>query len=260
MIEWKVLIPFYYTVYTRLKDTMNRVSYITTFFIPVLFVIYYFDRNSAPMAVILSFVALFSIYEIGYLKNDIVTTKFEKNPTLRLDKESYSILDENLKRVVLLKYIIALVSLVAIWLMGYQVLILGAFLLLIDVTYRIHNKVRGRTALITFMVLSVLRYSAVPVLFVSELFSVLMIFTVTIGILRFIEKGSRKKFHLKWLQHLCKEINQFRVLYYLSLVLVAFVIDLHSVYSILAMYYLIYRTIIYLMIKVKANKNQIGYT
>ena len=78
-------LPFVYTFHTRLLSLSSKISWFTTYVIPVLIACFYFNLDCG-----FSFLLIFSIYaayEIGYIVNDCELIKKEENPTIRLNSK-----------------------------------------------------------------------------------------------------------------------------------------------------------------------------
>ena len=78
-------LPFVYTFHTRLLSLSSKISWFTTYVIPVLITCFYFNLDYG-----FSFLLIFSIYaayEIGYIVNDCELIKKEENPTIRLNSK-----------------------------------------------------------------------------------------------------------------------------------------------------------------------------
>ena len=77
----KYIIPFFYTFYTRTKGLGKKVAYLFTFIIPVL--LYgltsayenEFSFIKVGVAIIIGLIGTMSIYEIGYIRNDVFTDR-----------------------------------------------------------------------------------------------------------------------------------------------------------------------------------------
>ena len=103
----KFYIPFYYLFYTRLKTKMEIVSWIIIFIIPQFLITYFYLDLRVDIFFQLFLIAqliFHTLYEVGYIENDISTTKKEKNPTLRLDKKSATYIKNNYQKIIYSRY------------------------------------------------------------------------------------------------------------------------------------------------------------
>ena len=81
-------IPFMYRFHTRKSGRFTVIPFLLTDFLPPLV----FLSNAETICTfsiliiyLLSYLAMFSCYELGYIVNDSITILHEKNPTLRLN-------------------------------------------------------------------------------------------------------------------------------------------------------------------------------
>lgn len=260
------VIPFFYTFYTRIKGNGKRIAYLFTFIIPVFLYAFVTINNSKEsitsiaIAIVVSLIGTMSIYEIGYIRNDVFTIKKEKNPTLRLKKEELTYVEMNIKVILLIKYIITLISLVIIFFMGYNALQYLVGLILIEVVYFIHNTIRGKLSIVSFFILSTLRYIVPLVILNTKLEITILVFILVISVPRTIEKAAEKKFNIKVLNFVNEsiDINFLRFIYYIALVINVlaqlFTNRISYLFLILSVYYLIYRGLIFAIIFMK-NRN-----
>lgn len=260
------VIPFLYTIKTRLKGKEKMVAYLFTFIIPVfLYAITYsyIEKKSygiTILATIIGIIGVMSVYEIGYIRNDIYAIKKEKNPTLRLSKDDMTFVKGNIKIILIVKYLIALIALICIFALKLDWIYYLIGLILIEIFYLGHNFFRGKLSIITFFVLSTLRY-VVPLVFIGgRLYTLIAVFIFAISIPRTIEKAAEKKFNIKFMQTILDSIdfNYIRVMYYLALVINIFaqysMIHISIAYIVMSVYYLIYRGAIAIMILARARK------
>lgn len=170
-------VPFKYSFATRIKKASTKVSFFITFFLPV-FVLSYCSAISQVdfnhqvdffMAFLLLFFALFLVYEIGYIYNDFHTTRFEKNPTIRLSLEEIKYFEKSYPIHVAIRLILALLF---VFLANtYYEINVPSFLLLLsllNLSYSLHNYYRGDENLLTIFLLLVFKYLSVPLAFVFE--------------------------------------------------------------------------------------------
>ncbi|MGL5616063.1 MAG: hypothetical protein ACRDD2_07545 [Sarcina sp.] len=263
----KFIIPFYYTFYTRIKGKSKRIAYIFTFILPVYIYIIGFTKFSLNefIASIIGFIGLMSIYEVGYIKNDVLTIKKEKNPTLRLTWDEIFYANEKMNKITLIKYLIGIIAAVILSYLGGNALYYAVALIVIDCIYLIHNFVRDRKSIITFFFLSLLRYITVPLIFLNvnlnstdgkKLYTLVLTFALVIAIPRTIEKAAEKKYNIKKLFVIKRKTAEFRVIYYLIATLIGLlVMKLEASYLVLALYYLAYRFLIYLGSLIKGRKS-----
>ncbi|WP_066875150.1 hypothetical protein [Clostridium mediterraneense] len=264
----KYIIPFLYTFYTRTKGNSKKVAYLFTFIIPVFLFAYamLYKSNISPVTigvgVIVALIGTMSIYEIGYIRNDVFTIKTEKNPTLRLSKDELTYVEKNITTILIVKYIIAILSVIIIYFLKLEYIQFLIALVLIEIFYFMHNKVRGRLSILSFFILSTLRYITALMIFKGNVLLTIAVFIVAISIPRTFEKASEKKFNIKYLAFMrdgTVELNLVRFLYYIALLInvLAEYMMLHTgiIFIILTLYYLIYRGLIALVIFMKSRRD-----
>lgn len=256
----KYIIPFYYTFYTRIKGKSKRIAYLFTFILPIiLFAFTTLKQSNVELisgfiAFVIALLGTMSVYEIGYIRNDVFTTKKEINPTLRLSKDECTFVEKNIKSILIFKYLIAIISVIIVFLFGLQGLIYLAGLILIEIFYYLHNNIRSRWSILTFFVLSTLRYCVPLLIFKENVLVVVSVFILVISIPRTLEKAGEKKYKIKFMITIFDTLSKdlFRVIYYLALSvnILAQVMEgnIKSVYVIMSVYYLLYRGLIWIAI------------
>lgn len=255
-------IPFVYLFKSRLKTKMNKISWFIIYIIPI-----YFIGLSVSNTEILdySFIFIFSVvvfnsvYELGYLENDIQTTKKEVNPTHRIDKKTYDFLNNDYSRIIAFKIISILLFLVFIYSLFKDDVFITNFiigLVAIRSFFYLHNKIRNQFNILTFFLLSSTKYM-LPlslILNLNELISIWYILFL-FPILRTIEHSTKIKYRLNNWAEIIGNHDLFRVKYYLLILIVSiyfYFTDLIECYFIFyILYFLIYRTASYILV----NKN-----
>ena len=84
-------LPFVYLFKSRLKSKMNKISWFIIYIIPIYFIglsVSNTELLNYSLIFILAVIVFNSVYELGYLENDIQTTKKESNPTYRIDEKT----------------------------------------------------------------------------------------------------------------------------------------------------------------------------
>ncbi|WP_297521425.1 hypothetical protein [uncultured Clostridium sp.] len=251
----KYIIPFFYTLYTRTKGMGKKVAYLFTFIFPVLLyavTVAYNNKSNfllTIVTIIISLIGTMSIYEIGYIRNDVFTIKKEKNPTLRLRREELEYVEKKIIPILIIKYGIAILSIVLTFVLGMNFINYIIGLILIEVFYFIHNSVRGKLSIGSFFVLSTLRYITPLMVLHTNVVSTIIVFILIISIPRTLEKAAEKKFNIKNLSFIRNSnLNILRAIYYIILLAVIliqnFTIGISLVYIVSAIYYLVYRGLI----------------
>ena len=91
LLRWDRLVrftfPFLYYFVSRINSRIKQIAWAIVNVFPILWLCVMITDMNVYLTVLVYFLALcamMSIYEVGYLENDIITTKKEKNPTKRL--------------------------------------------------------------------------------------------------------------------------------------------------------------------------------
>jgi len=106
------IFPYLYFLKTRLKGKIQRVSWFLVYFVPNIFLYLYFTNfefsfNNLSI-MILSLILINYIYDNGYIQNDVILTKNEKNPTIRLDIQILENVRKNISKIFILRFIISI--------------------------------------------------------------------------------------------------------------------------------------------------------
>lgn len=225
----KYYIPLYYTFITRYTTIISKISFFIMVFFPDLLYLgllrginlrdfYYYT---------VSFYSIYSIYECGYLFNDIITTKFENNATKRLTK---------LEEISLLKHFQGLITVRAIIVIminsylfyqydNYKIFIIFQIILL--AAYSIHNFFRNRINICTMCIMVTMKYFIPMSIFIDFFENIIAYFILflSIPLIRTIEYAGKERYGLKWIQ--INNYDIFRIKYYLCLFL--FLITIYSI-------------------------------
>ena len=209
-----------------------------------------------------------SIYEVGYINNDVITIQYEKNPTLRLKEDEIFYARERIGKIRAIKYIIALIIIGILVMLNCNYIYYTIGLILIYIVYLAHNKVRDKKSIITFFFLSLLRYITVPLMFSYSLsirgdkglnlYISIWLFMLIIALPRTIEKETEKKYNISSLDIIKKKTTEFRVIYYVIASLIGMGLAIGGFgysYLVLSLYYLCYRLLIWIGFVVKERKS-----
>ena len=265
---FKFYLPFYYLFYSRLKTTIDMISWIIIFIIPQFFITYmYADLNLGAFVLLflLSQIIFNTLYEVGYIENDISTTENEKEPTLRLDEESTTYIKNNYSKIIYFRYFIVLFSIALLyWVNSYfQVgLNITAFVVLLMVNrifFFFHNSIRNRWNLVTFSVLAVSKYIFPIVLFacIEDMIYPIILSIMIFPVLRIIEHSTHRRYTFEIYAKVVGNHDKFRVYYYSCLVVMCIILYSISMFSkfdfiisiILLIYFLVYRVSSYMMLR-----------
>ena len=262
----KVLIPMFYTFYSRFKTTFDKISWMIIYFIPVLALI--FTNTTLQLywlisTFLIAVMSVYSLYELGYIENDVITIKKEKNPTIRIKETEIRYIDNNYKKIISLKLLITItLVLCLIVLDSYLNLNLNIYpfillFVLMRVVFYLHNSIRNNFNILTFFLLSFLKYFTVVVLYSSSEKSVYLLFFVMLmfSIPRTLEHSTKIKYHVIFIQNTIGNHDVFRVKYYftvlVSLLLLRLFINYNLLYIFIIFWFLAYRLSVLLALKFK---------
>ena len=298
--NWVNYLPITYTFQSRIITPFERVSWVVIFPLFLFLVAALFCQNSVQFErsdsllklvfdFSLHFVAVVSVYEVGYLYNDFVTTKKERNPTLRQGHYHAEYASHFFLHV---SWRITLgVAFSAHYWWHYQSWHLALTLAAILGVFYIHNTVRNRMNILTYLALVSLRYVGILVgvmlaseplvheAFFSVKFEHIMPRILELGILVFLafplcrtmEHACKKKYGLQSWRRAIGNFDRFRVKYYAVLLTLVLTytywqyIDSQKlswsqstpIFLFIPMYFLVFRVAAYwAKDRVKRNKHQ----
>jgi hypothetical protein len=199
-----------------------------------------------------------TIYEIGYLENDVFTVKRETAPTLRLSQSDMSFVQRHFVGIAALRIGTFLLCLYAIFaLKPYASPSINVFIVVCCVTaiaFACHNRTRSRWNIVTYAVLAAGRYLSVPLLAwgfaaPATLFTAFLMMPLP----RTLEHASKPKYELSLLRRITVPFSRFRPVYYL-IATIGFVVvfGIHGVAragaAVLA-YFFVYRLAVQLVVR-----------
>ena len=223
----KFYMPMYYGIYTRAKGIFHKLTFIGTIFVPNIIIGLYAGNvlNFEKLGVaVVAFVAMYCIYEVGYLTNDTYTIRFEANPTIRLNIKEQEHVERWVLTIIASRY--AVVAFIVYIINIYSKYNIEGFIVCLcalDILYKIYNSFRGgyNVVFISFVIL--LKYLSVSVLFVVELSAIVKLSTIIMLNVVFIRTIF---FGIRDLKHLCGppkvNIDKFRIKYYIVVLIVQF--------------------------------------
>jgi len=119
---------------------------------------------------VVAFIMVYDLYEIGYIENDCETIKYEKNPTMRVSQLELDYYNSNRYKIYLVKIITALICTVFLLVVEGGDCCYVVFPWLLSPLYLVYNRIRNRWNLPIHAMLMHIRYYA-PVLISIQLFS-----------------------------------------------------------------------------------------
>lgn len=253
------IFPYLYFLKTRLKGKIQGVSWFLVYFVPNIFLYLYFTNfefsfNNLSI-MILSLILINYIYDNGYIQNDVILTKNEKNPTIRLDIQILENVRKNISKIFILRFII---SILIIYFLYFLIEDIQKFILLLvisislQILYLIYNSVRSVLNLYLILPLSYIRFYGFIVPFVNyeNLLEFIILTTFIYPFSKFLEFTKQPRYGYVFLSNLVGDVDRFRIKYY-SAISVFFLIififfSIDYIYLILVIYYLMFRLMAYL--------------
>jgi hypothetical protein len=119
--------------------------------VPYLLVCYFQDINL--IYVLVGFIAIYSIYEFGYIENDLFSTKFESSgKTIRKQFENFRMI------IFIVARLVALIIFLYIFIENINSYAILVPLLILPIAFAIHNRIfDNRTRVISFLLLNNLK-------------------------------------------------------------------------------------------------------
>lgn len=260
----KFLLPGYYYFYSRLPRRSEQVSWLIVFPIVVLIAILLVtDQNPFTITVtyLIANFCWLNFYEIGYLENDAITIKGEKEPTLRIPESEILFIQENFYKLTIFRILTGVGLLIVLFYIIETAANFWFFILVLVLArffFYLHNSNRSRLNVLTYHFLSTTKFFVFPILLVTdsdELIALLVALYLSFPLPRTIEHAVKAKYKLVLLKKLVGELDVFRLRYYLflailSVILYIFVKTTFSfIMLFLGLYFFVYRSIGYLLIK-----------
>ena len=278
---FKFYISFYYLIHTRLRTNIDLLSWQIIFIIPQFTITYFYLNIRSDIFVLIFFItqlAFHTLYEIGYIENDNLTTKNEKKPTLRLNRKGSAFIKKNYSKVIYVKYLIVLLLVgLLYWINTFAAYRLNIFsfislLVLNRIFFFLHNNIRSRLNILTFFVLSITKFIFPLVLFIDfeTLLYPILLSVIIFPLLRSIEISTLKRHDFKFFSKIIGDIDRFRILFYLIASLLFITLWFFSFLGIknfsvsifILVYFLLFRISTYFLIKegiyrrdIKTKKN-----
>ena len=278
---FKFYISFYYLIHTRLRTNIDLLSWQIIFIIPQFTITYFYLNIRSDIFVLIFFItqlAFHTLYEIGYIENDNLTTKNEKKPTLRLNRKGSAFIKKNYSKVIYVKYLIVLLLVGLLYCINtfaaYRLNIFSFISLLVlnRIFFFLHNNIRSRLNILTFFVLSITKFIFPLVLFIDfeTLLYPILLSVIIFPLLRSIEISTLKRHDFKFFSKIIGDIDRFRILFYLIASLLFITLWFFSFLGIknfsvsifILVYFLLFRISTYFLIKegiyrrdIKTKKN-----
>lgn len=253
----KVFFPGWYFLHTRIQSKKEFVSWFALYPGFIFFVVFLsssFSVLSVILTFLLSFVAWQSLYDFGYIFNDVVVTGRENHPNYRLPKDEISAFLPNLKLIFLVKLVFSVLAFILLYCfclffnLDLNLFLFGVLCVLGGLFFYIHNLVRSRLNIITYFFLSSIKYLSIPSLvFSSEVSFINGVFVLLVfPFIRSIEHASKPKYGLSISYFVRGDLDFFRFSYYscvlfLSIIFIFFGFESSWFLFFLASYFWVFR-------------------
>lgn len=218
-LSWiRYYMPLRWTLSTRYRNFINIISFFLIDAFPSLYIVLALDTFSFTTICywFISFIVVFCFYECGYIFNEVISVRYEKNPTIRIPQPFFEDILKHLENLITLRIVIGTIGswfLLVRYPNNWKFYILEVLLLLS--VYTIHNFFRGRINAVTMPFEVTLKYMIPITIFVPDSKLSIAMFTVFISIVftRLIEYISKKKY-INGLD-VTKDVDKYRVKYYI---------------------------------------------
>ena len=166
-------IPGLYRSHTRGNSSIKIVPFLLTDFLPVFIFAYYLAGVKFGWWFICSFLlayfSMFNLYEIGYIINDVITIKYEVNPTLRLKQQEIEYAKSKMLLIISARLLIyVLLSCLLLFVVELKTDVFHIANLMLLCFYCFHNYFRNRIKYLTDFFLNISKY-LIPILVFSPL-------------------------------------------------------------------------------------------
>lgn len=252
--------PLAYFLSTRVPALSSRISWLFIYPLPILLSAWMFRIDPIGpdeiLAVVVAMLAVYALYELGYMDNDTRTVAMEDAPTERLSDIEKQFMASRFWIIRMLRLlfiavcVLAIVGLVEGNRTGKLDYIAG--LLVIALVFPLYNTFRGKVCLPLHFVLVVCRFSTPGLVLVDwgHLYY-LVSMTLLFPLVNLIERSGEPRYGLAGMYPFYERRDVFRIVYYAVFVAagaLAWKMDwIGMAPVILFTWFLVYRTISYLL-------------
>lgn len=253
-------IPFYYLFKTRLLGKPAKLAWFFTYIIPTLIAYYYMIGRDCILYTLI-ILTTFTSYELGYIYNDAELVKKENNPTLRLSKQQHEFYEENKGCIYFIRFLWVIMSnLMVSWLYADYVIFVLLNSLSILLIYFVYNSIRNEFNIVLYSLLLMLKYFGVYIFMINDVgFVFIFISWILYPLCNTLDFATKTRFFTSRYIRIA-DFDKFRVQYYILVVLLIYTLGYFDFlshfefFSVLALYFLVYRTLLYLFIVNKIRK------
>ena len=253
-------IPFGYYYAVRLGTLPKLLSWLLIYIMPTAF--YSFNTYEGawlPFAVnyLLVLLAVFSLYELGYILNDTIAIQREEQPAIRLYPNNFEHFSRYSRLIVLARFSYAALALAVLYLINNTLLTLPlvANILLIPVIFAIYNSWRSKQNVWLYPVLVFSRYLPFMLLYNMDGLAILMLF-ISFPLVNMLERFSMPRYRFPLMRKLIPTEDSktlFRTVYYLIVIWLPLLLPLPITTKYIYMFPLeilcFYRLMLYFIVK-----------
>lgn len=248
-------LPIFYLFKTRLLGFSYKLAWVTTYVIPVSITFFLFGETSLILLVTI-ILSTFSIYEIGYIYNDLELIKRETNPTIRLNAKEMQFYEENKKSIYLSRFTsVILILAFSFWLFPNDFSYILLNVLAIGGIYIIYNNIRNEWNIVLYSLLVTLKYFGF-IIFKYISFEVVIFLWLLYSCCSTIDFSTKKRFWTSRYIHI-NNYDKFRVIYYFIVGVFIFIcgqyayLEYYYAYLSICLYFLAYRIVNYIFLAKK---------
>lgn len=249
-------VPLLYALETRFlkRSKYGVVVWATEYLIPILISFYLIHMGFCGwINWLIDILAVYNLYEIGYIQNDCETIKKEISPTLRVSSEELWFYEKWKILCYGFRILLGIITSSYFLSIGTDVRTLFIFWLIVPV-YLIYNRIRGRINLYLIFPLTLYRYVVPLVLLNTNSYRESVVLTVVIAAYPFLKwvevcAGGKSLPQEKWTKMFLNSFDarfRFRIKYYSVLTLACICLCyFHEIVAwlwVLPMYFLLLRS------------------
>lgn len=241
-------LPIGYVFQSRIITKAERISWFLIF--PFFLFIFVVLNDYDYFLFTLNFLVIISSYEIGYLYNDIITTRSEKEPTIR----HTDFHEKNFIYCVIIRVAFSVFISTIVWFVydfvSFLWVLTSAFML--NLFFYLHNTIRSKFNVITYFLLVCGRYTFPVFIFSTspQILSVILIFPLC----RTLEHACKKKYGFSRLQKLVGNPDFFRVWYLSTASIIIYLLTDDIICFYISIYFLFLRLLALLVSEIKFFK------
>ncbi|MEM7364091.1 MAG: hypothetical protein AAF525_08695 [Pseudomonadota bacterium] len=198
------VLPLGYFLATRVPGTIASISWAAIYIVPLLLIgtLAQLPLIDAIAIQLLAMVIIYTIYELGYLQNDALTTRTETSPTLRLTPDEMLMVGRWFPGIILARVIIAALLLALLETLNPPGLDALMFCIVILIpTFLTYNLTRGAINVPLHFILVSVRFSAPVLVLIPETDVMLVLYLILMfPLINTMERAAEPRYELAWLQ------------------------------------------------------------